>query len=181
MTSQGFAPNALTINAGDAIIFFNKDTKPHRPAAGLHDNHDQGYSAGNALFFNQSVKFTFKQSGQWQYHDHENEQYTFSLTVLANEAKNVKKSNAVSYNPETGKENCVARDGHAEGSLTSLFDTAGNLVGWNCTMNGYMNCSAGPDGIWKTCDFPPDVMAWPNRITKTALDNPKAYSLPADY
>jgi hypothetical protein len=78
----------------------------------------------------------------------------------------------------TNRANCASDDNHAQGILTSKFNDNGKLIGWNCSMGGHMNCTAGPDGIWKECTFPPDVMVWPNPVDKKALDDPKAYAQP---
>jgi len=73
---------------------------------------------------------------------------------------------------------CIPYDGHNEGILIANFDENEKLIGWSCNMGSHMNCTAGPDGIWKECDFPPSDMVWPNPVPKEALDNPKIYVSP---
>ncbi len=180
ITAQGFQPEELTINVGDTITFFNQDTKPHWPSAGLHNDHDKQYSADDVVLSQNSIKFTFLKSGQWQYHDHLlNDEEKFKLTVIDNEPNIVQKakdyiSSIIKSPPK--RLICVSSDGHNEGVLISNFDENEKLIGWSCNIGTHMNCTAGPDGIWKECDFPPNEMAWPNPVSKEALDNSKIYA-----
>ncbi len=79
---------------------------------------------------------------------------------------------------------CGASHGHGmEGKLTANFDATDTLIGWSCNINSHMNCNASAQGVWVSCDFPPDVMAWPDPVPKKALTNAMAYKfipMPAD-
>lgn len=78
---------------------------------------------------------------------------------------------------EMSRHPCVAThaDGRMEGILTAKFDEGKKLVGWSCTMMVHMNCTAGPDGVWSSCDYPPD-MGWPEPVPADALANPSLYA-----
>lgn len=82
ITSEGFSPNILTINAGDIVTFVNKDSELHRPASAQHPTHkvypESGGCIGSTfdscknLGQGESWSFTFNQKGEWKYHDHLN-------------------------------------------------------------------------------------------------------------
>jgi len=82
ITAAGFSPGTLTINAGDAVMFVNKDTMPHRPASAQHPTHNaypepggctgSKFDACKGLAQDESWSFTFYQVGEWKYHDHLN-------------------------------------------------------------------------------------------------------------
>ncbi len=196
MTAEGFEPARLTIATGSTVTFFNKDVEARWPAAGPHNYHDKQYSADGGVAPNGNVTLTFLKPGRWQYHDHlhYNNNKTFELIVLGDSKEIAKENNAVNPTPAPApapatkpvpapavktlatRESCTTPDNHGEGMLTAQFDSAGKLTGWSCSITTHMmNCSAGPDGIWDTCDVNPKAMAWPNPVSKTALANPKLY------
>ncbi len=82
ITSEGFSPNAIEINAGDAITFANKDSIAHWPASAQHPTHQlypepggcvgSKFDACKPLAQGESWTFVFYQEGEWNYHDHLN-------------------------------------------------------------------------------------------------------------
>ena len=86
ITSSGFNPSPININAGDKVVFLNKDTTSHWPASAMHPTHTVypgsdinkcGTSEQNNIFDackglkqGESFSFTFSQKGSWNYHDH---------------------------------------------------------------------------------------------------------------
>ncbi|MBI2146737.1 hypothetical protein HYU22_05350 [Candidatus Woesearchaeota archaeon] len=86
ITSTGFTPKTLVINAGDSITFVNKDTAPHWPASNMHPVHNTypgssidkcGTSEENTIFDScrgleqgEEFTFTFNAAGTWPFHDH---------------------------------------------------------------------------------------------------------------
>lgn len=86
ITSLEFSPKTITIKAGEAVIFVNKDTKKHWPASNLHPTHQTypgssiekcGTAAEENIFDScrglqpeESYSFTFDHQGRWPYHDH---------------------------------------------------------------------------------------------------------------
>lgn len=89
IASTGFNPSSLTVNAGDTVVFVNRDAALHRPASAQHPTHllypgsgaDKCGTAGAAngnfdsckgLVEGESWSFIFNQKGEWKYHDHLN-------------------------------------------------------------------------------------------------------------
>ena len=86
ITSSGFSPSSLEINAGDSVIFENSDTNQHWPASAVHPTHrvypgsDIGkcgtaeaeniFDACRGLESGESYTFIFNERGSWRYHDH---------------------------------------------------------------------------------------------------------------
>ncbi|MBI4154200.1 hypothetical protein HY501_02600 [Candidatus Woesearchaeota archaeon] len=97
MTSTGFSPATLTIDAGDTVTFTNKDTNPHWPASAVHPTHtvypgsdiskcgtteqESIFDACRGLEEGESWSFTFNEKGTWRYHDHLNLGLTGSIVV----------------------------------------------------------------------------------------------------
>lgn len=91
ITSSGFSPNKLTINAGDIVVFINKDSTQHWPASAVHPTHavypESGGCIGSkfdsckGLEQGEIFSFTFNQKGNWRYHDHLKPGLTGSITV----------------------------------------------------------------------------------------------------
>lgn len=74
MTSEGFSPNPVNINAGDTVVFLNKDTVNHWPASAVHPTHEElpGFDALGPVKPDESYEFTFSEKGNWRFHDHLN-------------------------------------------------------------------------------------------------------------
>lgn len=80
ITSIGFNPKSLSIDAGDRVTFVNKDSKPHWPASDVHPTHtvypESGgcigskFDACKGLGEGESYSFRFNEKGSWDYHDH---------------------------------------------------------------------------------------------------------------
>ncbi len=91
ITSAGFNPKELTVNAGDTVTFVNKDSSPHRPASAVHPTHSvypesggcigSKFDACKNLGQGESWSFTFNQKGTWKYHDHLNPGFTGTIIV----------------------------------------------------------------------------------------------------
>ena len=84
ITSAGFSPKSISINAGDSVPWVNKDTNQHSPESAVHPTHTvypgssiEKCGSGEAIFDackglkkGESFTFTFTERGQWGYHDH---------------------------------------------------------------------------------------------------------------
>jgi len=86
ITSSGFSPKTLEINAGDTVTWTNKDSRNHWPASAIHPTHtvypgssiskcgtsaeSEIFDACNGLSAGESYSFTFNEKGTWKYHDH---------------------------------------------------------------------------------------------------------------
>jgi len=80
ITSSGFNPPELTINAGETVTFINKDTEPHWPASAMHPTHllypetggciGSKFDACKELAQGETFSFAFNEIGAWKYHDH---------------------------------------------------------------------------------------------------------------
>jgi hypothetical protein len=63
--------------------------------------------------------------------------------------------------------------GH-NGLLEAEFNPGNQLTGWKCTITSHDVCTAGADGIWTSCTYPPD-RGWPAPVPQEALQNPTMY------
>ena len=97
ITSAGFSPRILTINAGETITFTNRNIRPSWPASNTHPIHtlypgsgsekcgtsDQSniFDACKGLAQEEAYSFTFNEVGKWRYHDHLNPSLTGIITV----------------------------------------------------------------------------------------------------
>lgn len=97
ITSQGFSPNSLTINAGDTVIWINQNTNEHWPASAMHPTHtvypgsglhkcgteeEEGiFDACRGLATGETFEFTFNEPGTWRYHDHLQVSFTGTINV----------------------------------------------------------------------------------------------------
>ncbi len=83
ITASGFSPSSLTLKAGDAVRFVNKDTKNHWPASAVHPTHQcyPGFDALQAVAPGASYLFTFNVAKTCGLHDHLNPSLRGSITV----------------------------------------------------------------------------------------------------
>ncbi len=82
ITSAGFSPSLITINAGDTVAWINKDSVEHQPASAMHPTHEaypepggcvgSKFDACRGLKNGEVFSFKFDQKGEWKYHDHLN-------------------------------------------------------------------------------------------------------------
>lgn len=88
VTSAGFNPSTITVKAGEAVTFVNKDSAQHWPASAMHPTHKvypgsdiekcgtaeapMIFDACKGMAQGESFKFTFNEKGTWNYHDHLN-------------------------------------------------------------------------------------------------------------
>ncbi len=88
ITSAGFNPKSLTIQAGETVTFVNKDAAAHWPASNVHPTHttypgssinkcgtaDESaiFDACKGLAEGEEYSFTFTRTGRWPFHDHRN-------------------------------------------------------------------------------------------------------------
>ena len=86
ITSSGFSPNRLEINAGESVTFINQDSNEHWPASDVHPTHTvypgsdkkkcgtseekNIFDACKGLDNSEEYSFTFNEKGSWNYHDH---------------------------------------------------------------------------------------------------------------
>ncbi len=86
ITSAGFTPSTLTINAGDTVTFVNKDVVPHWPASAVHPTHCEYrgcgvFDAKKGLSQGEPYSIVFDVAGSWKYHDHLNPEVTGVIVV----------------------------------------------------------------------------------------------------
>ena len=97
ITSSGFSPKTLEINAGDTVTWTNKDSRNHWPASASHPTHtvypgssiskcgisaeSETFDACNGLSAGESYSFTFNEKGTWKYHDHLSTSRTGTIIV----------------------------------------------------------------------------------------------------
>ncbi|MBI3051716.1 hypothetical protein HYY74_04640 [Candidatus Woesearchaeota archaeon] len=91
MTASGFSPGTLTISAGEAVTFVNRDSKAHWPASAVHPAHaaypepggciGSRFDACRGLAQDETFQFTFTHKGSWKYHDHLNPGVTGTIVV----------------------------------------------------------------------------------------------------
>jgi len=72
LTEDGFSPQDLTINKGDAVVFTTNRKQPFWPASNLHPTHGiyPQFDPRQPIESNQSWSFRFDKVGTWKYHDH---------------------------------------------------------------------------------------------------------------
>lgn len=83
ITSSGFVPSTITITAGQAVVWINKDSSPHWVASDPYptDNTLAGFNARGAIPSNDTYGFVFDNAGTYTYHDDLNP-YTMRGTVI---------------------------------------------------------------------------------------------------
>lgn len=79
-TDNGYSPNVLQVELGDAVVFKNESSGPMRPASAIHPVHSaypttggclgSTFDACKALSPGSSWSFQFDEQGSWRYHDH---------------------------------------------------------------------------------------------------------------
>lgn len=88
ITSSGFNPKTLAIQAGETVTFVNKDSVVHWPASNVHPAHTTYpgssiekcgtadevsiFDACKTLAEGEKYSFTFTRAGRWPFHDHRN-------------------------------------------------------------------------------------------------------------
>ena len=86
MSSSGFSPKTLEINAGDIVIFKAVDNSNRWPASAMHPTHtvypgsginkcgtaeeEKIFDACGSVKQGETFTFTFNEVGNWKYHDH---------------------------------------------------------------------------------------------------------------
>jgi len=74
ITSSGFSPSTVTINAGDTVEFVNMDSASHWPASNTHPIHNcyPGFDSNPGIGPGGSYSFTFNIVKTCGFHDHLN-------------------------------------------------------------------------------------------------------------
>ena len=82
ITSSGFSPANITINAGGSVIWRNGNSANHNVSSAPHPIHTT-YSPLNlgVIKPGESKSLTFPTAGTYKYHDHLNPSLTGSVTV----------------------------------------------------------------------------------------------------
>lgn len=80
ISSAGFSPSSLTINAGDIVVFVAVDGSNRWPASAFHPTHTaypegggcigSAFDACQEIANGDSYPFVFNEVGSWGYHDH---------------------------------------------------------------------------------------------------------------
>lgn len=72
VTDQGFVPQSVTIKKGSRVEFVNETQFETWPASDLHPTHGiyPEFDPREPVPVGQKWAFTFKNSGEWRYHDH---------------------------------------------------------------------------------------------------------------
>lgn len=97
MSSAGFSPNTLTVNAGDTVTFAAVGSGSYWPASAVHPTHTVYpgssidkcqteerttiFDACESLTDGESFSFTFNEVGEWKYHNHVNIAQTGTIVV----------------------------------------------------------------------------------------------------
>ncbi len=69
--------------------------------------------------------------------------------------------------------------GTASGHLLPVYAKDDTLTGWTYQdADSEHTCSAGPDGVWKSCTFSSKEQPWPSPVPQELLNNPP--SLPPE-
>lgn len=80
---NGFEPKNITITKGDTVEFKTTREAYFWPASNLHPTHElyAEFDPQVPVDPTENWSFTFKETGQWQYHDHLAPYYTGTITV----------------------------------------------------------------------------------------------------
>lgn len=97
ITTNGFEPSSLTVQAGETVTWTNKDSQSHWPASAVHPTHtlypgsgiekcgtaeeSMTFDACNPVAAGGQYSFTFTEQGTWKYHDHLNPAKTGTIVV----------------------------------------------------------------------------------------------------
>lgn len=84
LTIDGFSPQEITLNKGDAIKFTTSLGKPFWPASNLHPTHTiyPEFDPKEPVAANKDWSFVFNKSGEWKFHDHLSPIFKGKVTVL---------------------------------------------------------------------------------------------------
>lgn len=92
ITSEGFNPSTITVEAGETVTWVNKNSVAHWVASANHPDHkvypESGgcigskFDACRGIEPGESWSFTFNQKGSWGYHDHINFKAPFFGKVI---------------------------------------------------------------------------------------------------
>lgn len=83
ITAAGFSPQSITIKAGQAVTWINKDKSSHQVASAVHPTH-LVYPPLNTiglLTSGEGKPLVFPQAGTFKYHDHLNPGFTGEVVV----------------------------------------------------------------------------------------------------
>lgn len=71
VSSAGFSPNSLQINAGQTVVWTNRDRAAHWIASDPYpqDNYLPSLNSSSSLKAGSSYSYTFDRSGTYAYHD----------------------------------------------------------------------------------------------------------------
>lgn len=70
-TDEGFAPESVTVSAGQTVRFVNESSGGMWVASNDHPTHEE-LEGFDQLSTGDSYEFTFTQTGEWDYHNHVN-------------------------------------------------------------------------------------------------------------
>ena len=96
-TDGGFSPSPLTVKAEEIVVFKNESAREVWPASAAHPTHTvypgsdiekcdsavpgEMFDACGPVMPGESFSFTFKEVGEWAYHDHLNASYFGKVVV----------------------------------------------------------------------------------------------------
>ena len=91
-SDNGYAPNSITIKAGESVTYKNQSSRAMWPASAMHPTHrvypttggclGSTFDACRGVLAGGSWTFTFDIAGTWKYHDHLNPSASNSGTVI---------------------------------------------------------------------------------------------------
>ncbi|MGH3086250.1 MAG: cupredoxin domain-containing protein [Rubrobacteraceae bacterium] len=83
MTGEGFEPERVELEAGEAVVFENEDDEGHWPASDDHPMHDEypNFDPKEPVGAGDEWSFTFEKPGEWGFHDHMNPMFTGEVIV----------------------------------------------------------------------------------------------------
>lgn len=140
MTSEGFAPNEITVDQNQTIIFINKDEKPRWPASNVHPTHEiyPQFDSKEPIKPGKSWVFKPQKVGEWRYHDHLFPHMRGKLVVIDEKA-----SGENEEKPEEKKPNWFESVISKINSLLTLIKNLGsNLPGYKLNSSEFKNASS---------------------------------------
>ena len=91
-SDSGYAPNSITVKAGESVTYKNQSSRAMWPASAMHPTHrvypttggglGSTFDACRGVLAGGSWTFTFDIAGTWKYHDHLNPSASNSGTVI---------------------------------------------------------------------------------------------------
>ena len=84
LSDDGYSPKNLTVQKGDTVKFTTVRDSHFWPASSLHPSHRiyPDFDPQEPIAVEDSWSFTFREVGNWRYHDHISPYYTGEIEVV---------------------------------------------------------------------------------------------------